>query len=293
MKKLLYIGILCGLCGPAAYGQSVTIVDKDGLTHKFPTESIKEITFEKAEAPQPGITFSDITLKDWGKGNVNIVLSGEGVSADMDVYGPVDATYLNAGTYVCDDSASPFTVSTSNYTVITVDGANHSLKSGSMIVEDNEGLYTITTHFVLDDGKEVNGTYTGKLPDYSSHPGALEMKDAIACAQVDINDPVDGEFYLRLNDEYWNYEMVLDIFCAEGSTVLTDGVYTYSATPKAGNFGPRTVINSYSPHFDSHITGGTITVTTDGENTLIELDGIMETGREVKCVFNGKVSYLK
>lgn len=95
MKKSLYICILCGLCGAPAFAQSVTIVDKDGLTHKFPTESIKEITFEKAETPQPTVVFNDIVLKDWGGGNVNIVMTGENVKADLDVYGPKDATYLN------------------------------------------------------------------------------------------------------------------------------------------------------------------------------------------------------
>ena len=52
MKHLLPLALLCGLCAPAALGQTVTILDKEGIAHKFNTDYVKEITSRSRRKPR-------------------------------------------------------------------------------------------------------------------------------------------------------------------------------------------------------------------------------------------------
>ena len=63
---------------------------------------------------------------------------------------------------------------------------------------------------------------------------------------TDVNDYVKGEFYVKMNDADWNYEMVVDFFADADAAKLPAGTYTYSAENKPGTFGAKSCLNTYS-----------------------------------------------
>ena len=62
-------------------------------------------------------------ISDFGGGNVSIVFQALNSSEmlSLDIYGPADATYLNAGTYEINTSCEPFTIC-SDYSVFYPNG---------------------------------------------------------------------------------------------------------------------------------------------------------------------------
>ena len=301
MRHLLTIAMLCGLGVSTATAQSVVIVDKDGVQHKFATDRVKEITFTLETPVQPVVPLefpsAEAEPGDNGEALLMFIDDESGKIMTLEVFGSADATFLEDGQYTVTDTREPFTINVNFANIMEgIDG--WLITGGSMNVRDFSGSYSIEFDFTLSDGSTFTGSYNGPLPGYSSSDpkgsNGYALAAASTCRQVDINDPADGEFYLRLNDDAWSYEAVFDLFAPAGSTTLPDGYYEFSETGAPYTFGPRTSVDIYSPSYSSEkIVGGLITVsTTFTGGKSVTLNGTTADGKSVTLSFDGDIEYL-
>lgn len=268
--------------------QSVVITEKDGTTHKFCTDYVENITFEEIEV-YDGIVFTACSANPYSGGNVGLSFSGEGLPAvELDVYSSATAGYLTPGSYTVDATSGEMTVSTDqSYSNITIDSNKLGLKSGTMTVALEGSVYTIDMNFELTDASAFKGRWTGEISNY----GPVVSFAATACKQTEPNDQVDGEFYLKLNDDNWSFEATLDFYAAAGSAILPDGEYTLAETKAAGTFGSRSQIDLYSPYNTTvKFTNPIIVKTVDGKK-VIETTQVMENGRTLNFSFTGDITY--
>lgn len=286
MKKILTTAILCAMCVLGASAQSMTIYAPDGTYMKYNTDYVQEVTFQEL-ASLDAIHLTEAKVSTYSNGTIDLTLSGEGVSLTLYVCGPTDAVYLNSGVYVLSAANTPMTFdSDPRYSWVTVDGAKKGIQSGTMTVSNTGNDYTITLDFILADATSFKAVFTGELPGY----GPIYNVPATGCQVINKNGQVPGEFLLRFNDANWKYELTIDFFCESGATVLAPGVYTWSETPEAGNFGPYSQMDTYSPNTSSKVRG-TITVSLEGENYLIDMNLENASGRKLEIGYAGPIDF--
>ena len=78
MKHLLPLALLCAIGIPALNAQTVTILDKQGVSHKFNTDYVQEITFSDKEVVEP-MEFTTLTAEAYGNGNAELDFRGDGL----------------------------------------------------------------------------------------------------------------------------------------------------------------------------------------------------------------------
>lgn len=284
MKHLTITVLLCGAAVLGATAQNIIVTDKDGVAHRFNADYVKEITFEKIQS-QGGAVNLDITslnVSPYGTTNVGLTLVGEnGDLVELDLYQP-STMWLAAGNYVVDASSAPYIGSDSRYSYAMIGGEKKDLKSGSLDIALDGEVYTFTVDLVVGDGVNVKGTYTGKLPNF----GPTASYDLTGVAYVEVNDPEPNGFYYRFNDETWKIEMRIDLF-SEGDAPKP-GTYTFSESTDNGCAG--SYVNLYSPYNDtSQFKEGTVTVEENGENTVININGVLENGLSMTASFSGNL----
>ena len=282
MKHFTATVLLCGAAILGASAQNIIVTDKDGVTHKFNADYVKEITFERIQSQGDAVNL-DITSVDvnpYSKTNIELTLKAEnGDNLDLDLYQP-STMWLTAGNYVVGGSDS-HTIDAS-YSKAVIGGANKKVKSGSLEVKLDGEVYTFTADFVLDDDVNVKGSFTGKLPMF----GPVANYDLSGVAYVEVNDPEPNGFYYKFNDEAWKIEMRIDLF-SEGNAPKP-GTYTFSESTDNGCAG--SYVNLYAPYHDTtSFKEGTLTVEENGENTVIKINGVLESGLTMTASFDGKL----
>lgn len=150
--------------------------------------------------------------------------------------------------------------------------------------------YTFEVNVLLSDSTQFKGKYEGKVSgvdifdEWTLHPSA--------CARRDVNDPAPGEFYLKLNDSDWTFEMVLQLFAAADATELPAGTYEWADTKAPGTIGEKTSIDAYyQPVAGGYIKSGKAVVSKDSLYT-IELDLTAEDGQRYVGTFRGDISNM-
>ncbi len=286
MKKILTTALLGAMCVLGASAQSMTIYAPDGTYMKYNTDYVQEVTIQEV-ATQDVTALTAAKVSSYSGGVCDLTLTGDGAEVTMYVCGPADAVYLYPGVYKLSAANEPMTFdSDPRYSWVTAGGAKQGIQSGTMTVSSTGNDYTITLDFILSDATPFKGVFKGELPGY----GPIYDVPATGCRAIAKNDQKPGEFLLRFNDANWKYELTIDFFCAADATELTPGTYTWSETPEAGNFGPYSQMDTYSPNTSSPVRG-TITVAREGEDYTIDMDLQNTSGRQLQITYKGAIDF--
>lgn len=282
MKHFTSTVLLCGAAILGASAQNIIITDKDGVTHKFNADYVKEITFEKIQSQGDAVNLdiTSVNVNPYNLTNIELVLQAEnGDNLDLDLTQP-SAMWLTAGNYVVSGSDA-YTIDP-GWSSAVIGGEKKDVKSGSLDVKLDGEVYTFTADFVVGDDINVKASYTGKLPKF----GPVANYSLTGVQYVEVNNPVPNGFYYRFNDADWKLEMRIDLF-SEGNAPKP-GVYTFSESTDNGCAGSN--VDLYAPYnTGSKFKEGTVTVEENGENTIVSINGVLENGLPVVAAFNGKL----
>lgn len=247
MKHLFSFALLCGLCAPLLSGQTVTILDKEGVAHKFNADYVKDITFTK-QAPTDVKTYTAVAAEPYGNGNVGLTFSGEDCpTVHLDTYGTSEAVFLQTGVYPVASGSEMYIAPDAKYTYAEVGGQNVAITAGQMTVEDGmEGAYDITFEFTLADGSLLSGQWTGLIDNY----GKILNVTAAQANQVEVNNAAPGQMRLRFSGANY-FEATVDFFLEPGATAIPEGNYFYSSEAAAGTIGGTCEIQLNAPDFKS------------------------------------------
>ena len=289
MKHLLPLALLCAIGILALNAQTVTILDKQGVSHKFNTDYVQEITFSDKEVVEP-MEFTTLTAEAYGNGNAELDFRGDGLPiVHLDLYGTSQALYLETGVYDVAASGSEMYIKTDpSYTYVYEETVQTPIVGGRMTVEEGmEGAYDITFAFDLEDGRVINGHWAGLIPGY----GKIMNLTASQASQVELNSPEAGQMRIRLSGENY-FEATADFYLEPGSVTIPEGNYPYSADKTAGSIGGLCEINFSSPDFKSSVGNAKdgFAFMRDGALTIC-LD--LEDGRTANIAFNGQIKYLE
>ena len=280
MKHLTATVLLCGAAILGASAQNIIVTDKDGVTHKFNADYVKEITFEKIQSQGDAVNLdiASVDVNPYNLTNIELILQSEnGDNLDLDLYQP-STMWLTQGVYVVGGSDS-HTID-AGWSSAVIGGEKKDVKGGTLDVKLDGEVYTFTADFVVGDDVNVKGSYTGKLPKF----GPTANYDLTGVVYVEVNDPEPNGFYYRFNDENWKLEMRIDLF-SEGDAPKP-GTYTFSESADNGCAG--SYVNLYAPYNDSSkFKEGTVTLEEDGENTIVSINGVLENGLPVTASFSG------
>ena len=283
MKHLTATVLLCGAAVLGAYAQNIIVTDKDGVTHKFNADYVKEITFEKIQSQGDAVNLdiASVEVNPWSFKNIQLIFDCEnGDQITADIYQP-ETMWLTAGNYVVEGSYAPYTLDP-GYSSATIGGEKKDVKAGSIDIKLEGEIYTFTVDLVVGDDMNVKGTYTGKIAKF----GPVVNFDLTGVSYANYNDPAPNGFYYNFNDENWKIEMRLELF-SEGNAPKP-GTYTFSESTDNGCAG--SYVSLYSPYNETtKFKEGTVTVEEDGENTVITINGVLENGLPMTASFNGQL----
>ena len=286
MQHLFTLTFLCCILTAPAMAQSVVVIGKDGKITSFDAKDVKEIVFEEKTEIEP-LLFTSVSAETYGKEAVLVFGTEDGLSVSLDVY-TGDATYLKAGTYQASTSRTAYIDTDPRYTFVQKGTEKLAINEGTMTVSNERNDYTISFDFILSDNTQLRGEYKGEMKDFCQYKTFVST-DA---RQLEINDAAPGEIYLKLNDEAWKYEMVLDFFVDPSCKTLQPGVYELKADPAAPCYSPYSEIDFYSPINDIIKITVPVTVEINGNNTSINFELTAPDGAVYTMVYDGEIQYL-
>lgn len=287
MKHLLPLALLIGLGVPAAWGQTVTILDKEGISHRFNADYVKEITFTKQAAAEP-LTYTDVACTPYSGGECLLAFTGEDCpTVTLDVHGTPDALYLMTGEYTVAETGTEMYIDPNpTWTNVEKGGQKLTVTGGKMTVEEGmEGQYDISCTLALSDGTDLSGQWTGLISNY----GKIMNLNADTAKQIELRDAAPGQIRLRFsNSVNYSYEATVDFYMPAGATVIPEGSYFWNADKTPSSIGPDSSIEIYTPYAQPKAVEGVAFVRADGMTVALDL----EDGRTVNIFFNGQVNYL-
>lgn len=294
MKHLFITALLTTACTLGVSAQSINVTDTEGLTYKFAADRVKDITFVQVSASEV-FNFNSVEARAYSSGAVEATFS----STDNDktvtlwIVGPSMAKYLHDGVYNVSSEPGEMVIDNApSYSFVEEGSAKQALKSGTMNVAISGKEYTITFDFMLADDSELKGRYIGEMPGSVGKDFTLPVCDAPNVLTTDVNNYVEGEFYAKMHDASWSYEMVIDFFAGAKAAKLPAGTYTYSAENTAGTFGSRSCLDIYSPSESyKFVEGSTIKVSYEGDNIIMEMDLVTTDGRKIDMKYEGSITF--
>ncbi len=303
MKRFYTLATAMAIGATAVMAQTMIVVDKSNNEYRFGVDRIAQITFE--EAVDPAVEVKPTFISPFGGGNVNFLFQDEAGKnmIDLDFWGTPEAKYLEAGTYNVEASYQPFTIDPtySAFMPDGLDGEREAINGGKMVVVDNDGVYTINIELTTAQGSNVLAHFEGELDSYTSKPVEIKVTDVTmsACKRVDINNPEPGEFYLKLNDSNWNYELTLDLYADETDTALPARTYTLSRSDDHAigtMYYQKSSIDIYDTEVSSDKRGNvrfseaTLTVTKAGNTYTLVLETTLMNELKYKITYTGEIA---
>ncbi|MGM9747307.1 MAG: hypothetical protein ACI3ZN_00775 [Candidatus Cryptobacteroides sp.] len=287
-------------------GKSVTV---DGLkedTQYYVLVAVSNSKATKLIAPLgvktfPGlVTFQSSGVKYNNDTNWTLTFTSEKAYMEIDFYS-ASSTMLSEGeyklgstgvlefdkkySYFCKDKA-------------ITDGADNRsyFTEGKAVVSlDENKKYKISFEFVTEDGAELKAEFYGDISgiDFSEPATSIEL-NATEAKRVDVNNPLPGEFYIRLNDTKWSFEAIIDFYADPSATELPAGVYyVASVAGTKGTVGPKTEFSIYGSKTETYkFVSGMVRVIKSGEDYKFEYSLITASDFLVKGVFNGKINNM-
>ena len=232
------------------------------------------------------------------KGEFYVKMNDRDWALDMaiDFRADASATVLPAGTYTYSTEKTPGTFSEGSYLNTYSPYAAAKMAEGSTVtVAEEGGVYTLTLDLVLDDGRRAALTYVGAIagtPSFKGEEVTPDLVYTVSSAAYNSNQPREkGEFYVKMNDQNWTFEMAIDFFADPSATLLPAGTYVYATENKPGTFSSKSYLDIYSPSYAGckMKEGSVITVTEDGENRTLDMLLLLDDGRLAKVTFTGLI----
>ena len=225
------------------------------------------------------------------KGEFGVTFSDEDFTCEayFDFYAAEDATTLSDGVYTYSEEHTPGTFSEKSYFETYAPYIHSALLEGSTITVEGG---KITFDLLIADGRkgefEFNGTITG-TPTFKSDDVVTYTATAAAYNSNQKRDK--GEFYIKLNDADWTFEMAVDIYADRAATLLPAGTYTFSDSKEPGTFTSKSYMDLYSPYTSyTFAEGSTITVTEVEGGLRLVMDFVATNGDEFRVVFEGEIT---
>ncbi len=295
MKHYLFVtALLATVCMLEVSAQSIEVTNTEGLPYKFAAERVKDVTFIKTAAPEI-CDFNAVKTKLYSSGALDATFATADNSKELTLFikGPAMAAYLHDGVYNVSDKGDEMSIdSYHTYSYLKEGDKTTALQSGTATVSIAGKEYTISFDFILADNRSIKAKYIGEMPDMVGKNFTLPVCTEPKVLTTDVNDYVDGEFYMKMNDKDWSYEMAIDLFAAPGSPKLPAGTYTYSTENKPGTFGSRSNLSTYNPSHDYRfVEGSTFKVEYEGENATLELNLITTDGRKIDMKYQGSIKF--
>ena len=183
-------------------------------------------------APAKAIEFnaSMINVESYGDGNITLTfVNDNGDMMALDTYGNTN-DFVQAATYTV-GSEGLYIDNSPSYTYYSVGEDTYSLTSGELTVALDKANATMNGHFVLNDGRELNLTFSGKL-----NAGTPYLDILLTNAEyLDIaQDP--GVFYVKFNDAAWSTEAAIAFQCAGDAEEIAAGEYTLASEGQVWNY---------------------------------------------------------
>lgn len=304
MKHLPTLLLALGLSAASVTAQNVTVMMKDGTSHKFNADRLSELKFRDVPQEQRmDVTFLEPEISVYSGGNAGLTFKdAEGnIELTADIYGPADAAWLNQGTYTLSADRTPFTIDP-QYSSLKIDGEAKTITGAEMYVEfgpqiDASGrlreqgvnpdrIYVISAVITTDDNIRLYGTYVGMLSSYT--PWLTLTLDK---ASYNDNPQVPGDFYVKFSDPDYKCEMAVVFSSDPSATTLPAGTYTLSDVRQSGTISPSSYVDLYRPNANLKLNpGSTIAVTRDGDDYTMEMNLNFNDGRTGEFSFSGVIS---
>lgn len=295
MKKHLFISaLLATACTLGTSAQSIEVTSSDGLKYKFAADRVEDITFVQT-TPAEVCDFTSVDARIYSSGTVEATFSAENnpKAVTLWIVGPSMAKYFHDGVYNVSADGGAMTIDTDpSYSYVKEGTETKALKSGTMNVAVSGKEYTITFDLMLADDSELKGKYVGEMPGTIGKDFTLSPCKEPEVKTTDVNDYVKGEFYFKMNDSAWSYEMAVDFFADASAAKLPAGTYTYSEEGKPGTFGKRSSLDLYNPsNTYKFAEGSTITVAYEGENITLDMKFVTTDGRKIDMKYQGSIKF--
>ncbi len=159
--------------------------------------------------------------------------------------------------------------------------------------------YTMTVSLKVDDGRTINGSYTGpivvKNPDYDPDTRMKFVKVEL----VEYGGSYLKNYFLRMWDESatntgTGYVLALDLYApGDSKSIIPDGLYTLGDAVAFEMDRYYSYLKTYTNGQEDdqdRLTSGTAEVTRTGDGTYtIVVDMLVETGLEIKTTYSGTV----
>lgn len=282
MKHLLSTALLCGFSILGMQAQNIIVVDKDGVSHRYHADYVKDITFEKIQAQATyNVAFETVAINPYGSSNIGVTLSTPSQTLELDLYQPA-AKYLQPGTYTVQAGNGDNTIDPGQYSSFTTGGNKLSLSAGTVKITLDDETYTFDADLTLTNGETLKGTYTGKLDTF----GPVLNFDLTGCAWTSVNNPADNGFYYKFNDAAYKLEMRIDLF--NSGNAIANGTYNFATTAADGT--ASSAVSLYSPYNDeTTFTSGTVTLAGEGSDRTVTIDGTLGNGLKMKATYTGSL----
>lgn len=294
MKHLFFTAVLATVCTLGVSAQSIEVTNTEGVAYKFAADRVKDITFVKTTESEENV-FTAVEARTYSSGTVEATFSAPGNPKAMTLWivGPSMGKYLYDGVYTATSKSGEMTVDTDpSYSFVKEDGKNTALASGTMNVAITGKEYTITFDFLLADNTPLKGKYVGEMPGNVGKDFTLPTCVAPNVKTTDVNDYVNGEFYLKTNDSAWSYEMAIDFFADADAAKLPAGTYTYSKDNTPGTFGSRSSLDIYNPsNTYKFAEGSKVVVSYEGDDIILDMNLITDDGRKIDMKYKGSITF--
>lgn len=287
MKHFSTMLLALGLAAFSAAGQNVTVIMKDGTSHKFNADYLSELSFKDVQQGPETVEFKSILVEPYSNGNVTLTFENAdgSVQCVTDLYGRPESTWLKTGIYTVSDTNDPYTMDP-GYSSVSIGGEKKNITAGSVDVTLDGHIFSFAIDLTLEDGSGFKGSYSGELDNYTQW-----LVATLSQASYNDNPQPAGDFYVKFNDADWRYEMAV-VFTGESTdTELQPGVYTYSDIRRPGTISPASYVDMYRPNANLRLeSGSSVTVEKEGENYTIKMDLIFNDGRTGDFTYTGKIS---
>ena len=225
------------------------------------------------------------------KGEFGVTFSDEDFTCEayFDFYAAEDATTLPDGVYTYSEEHTPGTFSEKSYFETYAPYIHSALLEGSTITVEGG---KITFDLLIADGRKGEFTFEGTITGTPTFKGDDVVTYTATAAAYNSNQKRDkGEFYIKLNDAVWTFEMAVDIYADRAATLLPAGTYTFSDSKEPGTFTSKSYMDLYSPYTSyTFAEGSTITVTEVEGGLRLVMDFVATNGDEFRVVFEGEIT---
>lgn len=227
------------------------------------------------------------------------LVDAEGNEATFDLYLDSDneggRNYLPSSEFMVADGTAPGTLGKGSYSYLVIGGEKLSLEEGELFVDadleeetENGGVFYHIEGQLTAGGRIFTILFDGEV-DGTRNPNAPVEIVCSNAVLMDINDPQPGEFYVKLNTESWNYEIVFDFLAGADAAYLPSNTYSMDR----GTLTSKTGLTGYysAPTADA-LTECEIEVMFENNVYTIEANAVGDNGTKFHIVYEGKIENM-